>query len=118
MPYTLRIENDYVLIEHRGVMTLDEIEASRPEVLRLALEHQVIRVLVDVTAVTNRLSHEGMRASMDGHAKVTPPRPHAALVGRPDQEEDLRLIESQAVSRGMPIRAFLSKADALQWLCA
>jgi hypothetical protein len=118
MPYAVRIENDHILVEHSGVMIEDEVAAARLEALRLAAQQRVMRVLVNVTAVTNRLSHASMKAIMDGHATVMPPRPRAALVGRPDQEQDLRLIESQAVSRGMPIKVFLRNADALQWLDA
>jgi len=116
MPYEVIPKDDYVLIRHFGNLTMTEIEAARPEVLEAVKIHSVYKVVVDVTGATNEFQPADSRRIALGNADVSPPRPAAAVVGRPDQLGHLGLMESLSVSRGLPIKTFTDMQSALDWL--
>jgi hypothetical protein len=118
MPYRIEAirEEGYILVAHHGESTVDEIEEARHKVLEFSVEQRLSRVLVDVRGVINTLSTSDHFLVTEGHAKLDSHRPRAALIGRPDQRDDLKFIETVAVNRGMPLKAFSTKEDALKWL--
>ena len=116
MPFTADLKTGYVLVRHEGEVTPEEAEAASAEALRLTRLHKLSRVIVDMRDVTNEADPEDLRSVMETNAKVTPPRPHAAIIVREDQYTGFRFIENFAVSRGMPIRVFVDLDAALSWL--
>jgi hypothetical protein len=75
-------------------------------------------VIIDFRGVTGDADPNDLRLFMEDNSKVTPPRPHAAIIVREDQHSQFRFIEDFAVSRGMPIRVFVDEDAALSWLVA
>jgi hypothetical protein len=118
VPYRIEAIRDegYILVVHHGELTVDELEDARQKVLELGVEQRLSRVLVDVRGVINTLSISDHFFVTEGHAKLGSHRPRAALIARPDQRDDMRFIETVAVNRGMPLKAFSTKEDALEWL--
>ena len=116
MPYEVIPKDDYVLVRHFGNLTMDEIEAARPQVLDAVKVYSVWKVVVDVTEATNVFEPADTRQIALDNADVSPPRPTAAVVGRPDQLGHLSLMESLSVSRGLPIKTFTDMQSALDWL--
>ena len=106
----------YAIIRWRGEITPQAIEASGLEAIERAAAEDIRRILVDVSAITNRLGATDLFLTTEAHSRLGPPRPRTALLGRPDQAEDLRFIEDVGVNRGMPLKAFTAKEDALNWL--
>jgi hypothetical protein len=116
MPFSTELKDGYLLVRHEGEVTLEEAQHAGAEALRLVESNQLTRVLVDIRRVTGDADPGDLRAMMEGHAKVLPPRPHAAIVVRADQLPAFRFVEDFAISRGMPIRVFVDEREALDWL--
>jgi hypothetical protein len=118
MPYELLVVADrkYAVLKCSGALSLGEGAASGKEVIERAGQDMIERLLVDVSAVTSHWSTQEFFFMTREHASLGPPRPRVALLGRPDQEADLRFIENVGVNRGMPIKAFVDEADAARWL--
>jgi hypothetical protein len=92
------------------------MQSSGIDALTLAAKQNVSKVLIDVSDVQNRMSTLELHANTAEHSRLGPPRPRAALVGRPDQAQDLNFVRNVGSNRGMPIEAFTNMADALAWL--
>jgi hypothetical protein len=103
-------------VKWSGAISAAEIQASSVAIIDQAKRDGFSKVVVDVSALTNRLSLAELYFSTEEQSKLGPPRPRAAILGRPDQEQELRFIENVGTTRGMPIRAFTSEAEALRWL--
>jgi hypothetical protein len=116
MPYSTEIRQGLLLLRHKGNVTQEEVETTRAEVLELVRLHKLSRVIIDLREVTSDVDSDALRSVMEANAKVVPPRPHAAVIVRDDQHPQLRFIEDFAVSRGMPVRVFVSEDDAMDWL--
>ena len=116
MPFSTDLRKDYLLVRHEGEVTPSEAEMARKEALRLVRSNKLSKVVVDIRDVTGEADPDDLRLVMEGNAKITPPRPHAAIVVREDQYSQFRFIEDFAVSRGMPIRVFVDEDAALSWL--
>jgi hypothetical protein len=116
MPFSTETRKDFVLIRHEGEVTPDEINAARIEALRLVRTNGLSRLIIDIRDTTGDADPKDLRNMMEDNAKVTPPRPHAAVVVRADQYPTFRFIEDFAVSRGMPIRVFVDENEAMNWL--
>lgn len=120
MPYEAFVPDDcdYVEIKWYGDATGAEMRQSGVDALKLAATQNVSKILIDVSQVRNRLSTIDLFMETVRHSRLGPPRPRAALVGKADQAQDLKFIETVGANRGMPIRAFTSTQDAVDWLTA
>jgi hypothetical protein len=118
VPYRIEAirEEGYILVAHHGESTVDELEEARHKVLELGAEQRISRVLVDVCGVINTLSASDHFFVTQAHAKLGSRKPRTAIIGRPDQRDDVKFIETVAVNRGMAMKAFSTKEDALKWL--
>jgi hypothetical protein len=105
-----------VLARHEGEVAPDAAAQGSEEVLHLARENDISRIVVDIRSMTGATDPSDLRSFMEANAEVTPPRPHAAVLVREDQHPQFRLIEDFAVSRGMPVRVFVDEAAAMNWL--
>jgi hypothetical protein len=103
-------------VKWSGEISSPEIQTSSAEIIGRAMLEGFKKVIVDVSAVTNRLSLTELFFTTEAQSKLGPPRPRTAVVGRPDQEADLRFIENVGINRGMPIRVFTSEPEAWDWL--
>lgn len=118
MPYeiSLRDGGRCAAVKWSGTISPAEIQASSVAIIDRAKREGFRKIVVDVSAITNQLSLADLYFSTEAQAKLGPPRPRAAIFGRPDQEQELRFIENVGTTRGMPIRTFTSEAEALNWL--
>lgn len=118
MPYELGIDagNDCIVVTHRGEISLAESRAAQAAVLALAVERGVSRVLIDVTGITNDFSAVEIFVVSSGLERPELPRLRGALLARSDQEPKARLLETVASNRGLDIRSFTERAEALAWL--
>ena len=117
MPYQISQNSDpYIRVTWSGVITPADIQISTIEVFGRTVEDGLDKVLVDVRSITNTLSTSDLFFTTEAQAKLGPPRPHAALLGRADQKPELEFIESVGVNRGMPLKSFTSEPEALAWL--
>ena len=120
MPYRIEIKKDpdYILVDQFGEVNLDEVDEIRIRVFELVAARGLSKVLVDVCKVTNDLSvTDSFNITLD-HLKFKTPfqKPRACLISRPDQYENTKFIETVAVNRGLPIKAFTDPEEGLKWL--
>jgi hypothetical protein len=118
VPYIIEAirEEGYILVAHHGEATVDELKEARQKVLELSAEQHLSKVLVDVRGVINTMSTSDHFLFTEGHAKLGSHRPRTAIIGRPDQRGDVKFIETVAVNRAVPLKAFSTKENALKWL--
>ena len=118
MPYEISVPegSEYVLVRWSGRAAADEVKSAGVEAIRRVIAEGFSRVLVDVTDLTEKRSFLDQYTTTDANAKLGPPRPRCALVGRSDQESEIGFVETVGRSRGMPIRAFTERAEAIAWL--
>jgi hypothetical protein len=106
----------HAVLTHSGPISSEDIRAAGIDLIARATKEGFTRVLVDVSAIVNELPATELFLRTEEHSRLGPPRPRVALIGREDQERDLGFIENVAVNRGMPLRAFVDKSLALEWL--
>lgn len=118
MPYKIEVypEDGYISLEHEGNIMLDEINEARTEVIEQMMEHQIPNGLISVLGVSNRLSTFEAYFVTEAHGKVKHPAMRGAILARPDQMTDVKFMETVARNRGMNIRAFDNRDEALAWL--
>ena len=118
MPFKIHVflEEGYVLLDHYDEISVAEVNEARSNVIEQLVKHALSRVLVNICDVTNKLSTLDTYFVTESHAKVKLPKARAALLSRPDQREDAKFMETVAVNRGLNIRSFLNKEEALAWL--
>lgn len=120
MPYRINIKEnqEYILVDQYGEVNVDEVDEIRDSIFKLVADSGLSRVLVDVRSVTNDLSvTDSFNITLDHVNYPTAfPKPRAALITRPDQQESAKFIENVAVNRGLPIRAFTDLEQGLKWL--
>jgi len=109
-------EEDYILVEHYGDTDLDENIQAGEKALRVAINNQIMNILVDVTGITGAVSIMDLFASTKHHAETAKIRPLTAIYGRQDQKRELEFMENVGVNRGMSIKIFTDKNEALDWL--
>lgn len=116
MPVDIVVDTDYAVLSYSGVVTVAGVAAVRDRILEVIQQNNMSKLCVDLRSAEQILSGNDLRATMENNAEVVPPRPHTAVLGRADQQTELKFIEDFAVARGMPIRAFVDEEAALSWL--
>ena len=109
-------EEGYILVEHYGDTDLDQNIQVGEKALQVAINNQIMNILVDVTGITGAVSIMDLFASTKHHAETGKLRPVTAIYGRQDQKRELDFMENVGVNRGMPIKVFTDKNLALSWL--
>ncbi len=118
MPYDLSVPDgaNYVQIKWHGHATSTEMERSGVEALTFAAEKKIWKVLIDVTELESCQDTIDLFSQTVAHSRLDPPGPRAALLGRADQEADLRFIENVGSNRGMLLKVFRDLQAAVEWL--
>ncbi|HEY7840672.1 MAG TPA: hypothetical protein VIC61_03815 [Gammaproteobacteria bacterium] len=120
MPYEVGVDsaNACIVVAHKGRISLAESRAAQAEALAVVVERNLPRVLIDVTGVTNDLSIIEMFIVSSEIDRPELPRPRGALLVRADQQPRGKFLETIADNRGLEIRSFTDRAEALAWLSA
>lgn len=118
MAYKIKVntEEGYILVEHYGETDLDENIQVGEKALQVAINNQIMNILIDVTGITSEASIIDLFTSTKYHAETAKVKPLAAIYGRQDQKRELEFIETVGINRGMPIKAFTDRNAALKWL--
>ena len=109
-------EEGYILVEHYGETDLDENIQVGEKALQVAINNQIMNILVDVTGITSEASIIDLFTSTKHHAETAKTKPLTAIYGRQDQKRELDFIETVGTNRGMPIKVFTDRTTALKWL--
>ena len=105
-----------VKVIYHGVVTVEEREAAREETARLVNEHQLKCILVDMSQCEMSLSTVDIFHFGDTFDEVhLPQKLKICGIIQPDDEDD-RLLETIALSRGINIRYFTEFDQEVRWL--
>lgn len=107
---------EYVLVKWSGTAPVEETQRAGIDAINRVNAEGFSRILVDVTDVTQKRSVLDQYTATDKNSKLSSPRPRCALLGRPDQESELGFVETVGRNRGMVLRAFTDRTEALAWL--
>lgn len=117
MSYTVELHDDhYIAVLHEGAFSGRELFAARREFSELAKSSGVRRVLADVARVIGNISTFDTYEFSSSHHEYLPADIKIAVLIKNDQENDARFAEDVATNRGINIKMFTDKNDALRWL--
>jgi len=118
MPHETHVDVDLGLVRviYHGVVMIEERESVREETAHLVNEHQLICILVDMRQCDMCLSTIDIFHFGQTFDEVDLP-PNLKICGiiLPDDEDD-KLLETIALSRGTNLRYFTEYEQALKWL--
>ena len=118
MPHETHVDKEHGLVKviYHGVVTVEEREAVRVETACLVNEYQLISILVDMRQCEMCLSTIDIFHFGQTFDEVNLP-PNLKICGiiLPDDEDD-KLLETVALSRGTNLRYFTEYEKALKWL--
>ncbi|MFZ5996822.1 MAG: hypothetical protein ACOYW7_04970 [Nitrospirota bacterium] len=109
-------EFNYVSLLFMGVLDMDEARACRDKLHEVLLAYSCTRVLVDTTKVTAKLSIVEEYELTKELRYELPSSVSIALIVPQEGVTDGGFIENVAVNRGVRLRAFTEKDEALAWL--
>ena len=118
MPHETHIDEEHELVKviYHGLVTIEERETARDHVAQLVNEHQLIRILVDMRQCEMSLSTTDIIHFGNTFDELHfSPQLKICGVIQPDDEDD-KLLETVALSRGTNIRFFTEFEQALRWL--
>jgi hypothetical protein len=118
VPYQVEVDSgrSCIVVAHRGQISLAESRAAQAAVFAAIAEHGIMRVLIDVTGITNDLSVIDLFVVSSDLDRPELPRPRGALVARQDQRDQARFLETVAANRGLNIASFTERDKAEAWL--
>ena len=118
MAYAVELVKDakYVSVVLTGEVTRNDVENARDEANLTLTANGWNRLLVDVTRGNRKLSVAEDFEFTSEHQSSFPAGVRMALVVRPDELEYFRFIENVAQNRGVNMKLFLDKIQALNWL--
>lgn len=110
------VDLGFVKVIYHGVVTIEERESVREETAYLVNEHQLKCILVDMRQCEMCLSTIDIFHFGQTFDEVNLP-PNLKICGiiLPDDEDD-KLLETVALSRGTNLRYFTEMTQALRWL--
>lgn len=114
MPDEVTFREDLGIIEVRayGEITIEQLEQTQDTIMRMIREHKVNRILVDAREVEKMPEVGGLYF----FAGDLPPGDRAALLVSKSTPDETAFLESVAQNRGIQLKLFDNRDDALRWL--
>lgn len=121
MPWEVNLHPKYPLIEASfgGVLTPEELSAALGEILNLADSHQVYHVLADCSGLEGGhtpIDLYGMVDVLIASGLAHKVREALVLPMRPEAIERATFWETACVNRGICVRIFSNRHEAMDWL--
>ena len=120
MPFNIQVKKDqgYIQVEQFGDWAVSEGEEIRQQVFELVAREAILNIVLDVRGMTGDVSTMDLFKATVEHASYNTqiPKPRTAMIVRPDQKENAKFIEDVALNRGMQIKVFIDRNEALGWL--
>ncbi len=116
MPETVNIKSELNIIEviSFGDVTVEDVTATLPSVVKLSRETGINKVFVDTT---EEKSLPETFAIYNFASKLPRSLSFAVLVKESqDTKRDVHFIETVAMNRGLLVQTFTSRNEALKWL--
>ena len=120
MSYEIKVNDALSIIEvkHEGPVDIDEMRAAREETAKYLTDNESRRVLVDIRNATlgpTTMELFGFNAS---YRDLLPLDVEIAIVYSSEtaSREDILFVETVARNRGVLLRIFTDRNEALDWL--
>lgn len=121
---SFELREDHLVFRIQGPFEMEALGSILDRLIDAVAQTQALRVLVDVTEVTGepsvweRFQFATLFAGrfLVARAKDIIPVSRFALLGKEPLLDPKRLGEKVAQNRGLPVKAFTSEAEALDWL--
>ena len=120
MTHDIRVLDDDGIVEivHTGRMTIVEATESRTEAAAIMFDRDLTLILADVSQTDHDENTGDLLEFNSSHYDVFPAGSRLAVVipADPSKAESARFAETVAVNRGILMRIFLDREEALEWL--
>ena len=104
-----------VCLIYEGNCSMIEIMSARYEANALLAEKRWNRIVVDITGLLSKFAAQELFEFARGLSADVPESVRVALVARPDQTKQARLIETVARNDGLFLTFFLDVEEATIW---
>ena len=122
MASSARLLDDPTVIEvvYAGVVTAETLAEVPAAALALAREHDVWHVLTDCSEMTSDPSIFSLYdlAALLSQLGVAARYREAVVLSTTSERDGFEFYENTMVNRGLEVRCFRDRRDALVWLCA
>ena len=117
MSYFINPDNDdlCIYLTYEGDCSMIAIMSARYEANALLAEKRWNRMVVDITGLLSQFAAHELFALAKGLSADVPASVRVALVARPDQTKQARLIETVARNDGLFLTFFLDVEEATIW---
>ncbi|MFW2438216.1 MAG: hypothetical protein ACN4GR_02470 [Arenicellales bacterium] len=117
LDYTSKIDGDLLSVTTRGSDdSVDEAVAYGESIIRLCIENQCNKVIVDERELTGVLDKVMTYEMVQRLLSLVPYHLRIAYVINPDYVEDVSFGVLVAENRGIHVKAFLSMEPAREWV--
>jgi hypothetical protein len=110
------IADEYVLLQHEGTLTIEELYDGRIEAKGLLEKNRWKRLLVDLSRASLSLRLIELFNFTVSHSATFPEYLVIAVVGSQEDYRDAAFAEVVALNRGMRMKAFHDFDQAKKWL--
>ena len=105
-----------VYLTYEGNLSMIEIMSARYEANALLAAKRWNRIVVDITSLLSKFAAQELFEFARGLAADLPESVRVALVARPDQAKQAKLIENVARNDGLFLSFFLDVEEAIIWV--
>ncbi|NTW48334.1 MAG: hypothetical protein HGB19_01100 [Chlorobiales bacterium] len=121
MPYTSRFNEEINAIEtvYSGTLTINDLHENLKKTMDLSHKHRVTRFLADCTGMSpggSVLNIYEFAKQLENIPEVYRLKEAIILPVLPDSAKDLTFFETTARNRGLNVRIFGNREDAITWL--
>lgn len=117
LEYTSKIDGDLLSVTTRGYdSSVDEAVAYGESIIRLCVENQCNKVIIDESELTGVLDKVKTYEMVQRLLSLIPYHLRIAYVINPDYEENVSFGVLVAENRGIQVKAFLSIEPAREWV--
>jgi len=119
MSHKIQVHEDGIVeVVHTGRMTITEATESRTEAAAIMADRGLRLILADVSDTDHDETTLDLFNFNASHYDVFPPSTRLAVVIPPDplKANSAQFAETVAVNRGIKMKIFLGKDDAMDWL--
>ena len=104
-----------VYLTYEGELSMIEIMSARYEANALLAENRWNRIVVDITGLLSKFAAQELFEFARDLSEDLPESARVALVARPDQAKQAKLIENVARNDGLFLSFFLDVEEAAIW---
>lgn len=110
------IEHKYLLLTMTGDANLEQLIQAQSEIESTLADLGWNRLLVDISQMTSKLSITQDYEFTKSFAPTIPGKRKTATITSPDMVEDFHFHENVAQNRGINLKVFADRQQALDWL--